>query len=101
MISRDPTPIGTPDGTDRHMRLVPLSSLRAGSQATVHERRIHCDECEVLSAMGLTEACRLRVCRVGEPCIVQIASTRLGLSAAVARNILVQCNDHPPAAAAG
>lgn len=96
MISTDPA------SDARHEHLVPLSTLRPGSRATVCERRVACDECEVLAAMGLTDACELRVCRSGSPCIVQIASTRLGLSAAVARNILVRCADgHGPVAAVG
>jgi Fe2+ transport system protein FeoA len=39
--------------------------------------------------MGLTEQCEIRVCQSGEPCIVQVHATRLGLSAALARSILV------------
>jgi Fe2+ transport system protein FeoA len=49
-----------------------------------------CEECELLCAMGLSCRCPLRVCRAGEPCIIQIAATRLGLSASVASRILVQ-----------
>jgi Fe2+ transport system protein FeoA len=48
-----------------------------------------CEDCELLQAMGLTEQCEIRVCQSGEPCIVQVHATRLGLSAALARSILV------------
>jgi Fe2+ transport system protein FeoA len=47
------------------------------------------DDGELLAAMGLTDRCLLRVCRAGEPCIVQVAGSRLGLAAALARRILV------------
>lgn len=68
---------------------VPLSKLPDGRRARVAERLISCEDCELLNAMGLTHRCELRVCQAGEPCIVQVASTRLGLSSAVARQILV------------
>ncbi|MHC5022938.1 MAG: FeoA family protein [Planctomycetota bacterium] len=70
-------------------RAVPLSTLRDGTRAVVHQRLMACEDCELLNAMGLTERCRLQVCRRGEPCIVKVASTRLGLSAAMASRILV------------
>ena len=69
--------------------LVPLSDLRRGARGTMHAAQLPCDECEFLRAMGMTERCRFRVCRTGEPCIVMIDSTRLGLSRAVSRSILV------------
>jgi Fe2+ transport system protein FeoA len=69
---------------------IPLSQLRAGDWATVSTADLRCDECELLSAMGLTEQCKLRVCKIGEPCIVQVNSTRLGLARDLARRILVR-----------
>jgi len=71
------------------MQAIPLSQLRRGATATLHRRDLHCDDCELLNAMGMTERCTLRVCRRGNPCIVQVKSTRLGLSSAMARNIMV------------
>ena len=68
---------------------VPLTTLRNGCCATVHHREMSGDDCELLSAMGLTDHCRLRVCRIGEPCIIQVAATRLGLSSSMARQIMV------------
>lgn len=85
-----------PDPTS-HRPPVPLSTLPAGSRARVRERRMTGDDCEMLNAMGLTERCALRVCRDGEPCIVQISSMRLGLSAAMARCILVDLETPPTA----
>jgi Fe2+ transport system protein FeoA len=42
-----------------------------------------------LRALGFTKACQIRVCQTGEPCIVQVRSTRIGLSRAVAGQIYV------------
>ncbi len=69
---------------------VPLSQLKVGEWATVSIADLRCDECELLNAMGLTDQCRLRVCKIGEPCIVQVNHTRLGLSGELAKKILVR-----------
>ena len=69
--------------------VVPLSTLRRGDSATVRRCMLEPQECELLSAMGLRGECRLRVCRAGEPCIVQVDATRLGLSSAMARLVMV------------
>lgn len=68
---------------------VPLSQLRAGDRARLHAEGLRCDQCDLLNAMGLTDQCELRVCKVGEPCIVQVAETRLGISRRLAAEILV------------
>jgi Fe2+ transport system protein FeoA len=68
---------------------VPLSTLRDGARGRLQTANLCCADCELLNAMGLTDQCEIRVCQAGEPCIVQVNSTRLGLAAALARNILV------------
>ncbi len=77
------------DPADR-MNLVPLTTLSDGMCATVELREMCRDDCELLSAMGLTDRCRLRICRIGEPCIIQVAATRLGLSSKMASKIMVR-----------
>ncbi len=42
-----------------------------------------------LSALGLTTTARFRVARVGDPWIVQVRATRIGLSDEVARGLHV------------
>jgi Fe2+ transport system protein FeoA len=67
----------------------PLSQLAAGETATICG---HCgtpDDCELLIAMGLEMGCTIHVRRKGEPCIVQVQSTRVGLSRSVSDQILV------------
>jgi Fe2+ transport system protein FeoA len=42
-----------------------------------------------LLALGLTSTSEFRLCKAGEPCIIQVRSTRIGLARAVARRIMV------------
>lgn len=83
---RDQSPLAGP---------VPLTSVPAGAVATLQtvadpEARL------LLRGLGLLDASRLRLCKAGDPCIVQVRSTRIGLSHAVARHLMVV-----PDAAAG
>lgn len=69
------------------LRLVQLSAGRKGRVAATELAR---DECELLHALGLTERCLLEVCKAGDPCIVQVRDTRIGLSQRIAERILVE-----------
>ena len=82
-------------GTGDRSGVVPLCQLRTGDHGRV--MATECDDCELLRAMGMSEHCRLRVCRSGAPCIVEVNSTRLGLSPAMTERILVEVD--PPASA--
>lgn len=68
---------------------IPLSQLRAGSTARLHSAELAHDDCALLKALGLTDRCLLRVCKAGEPCIVEVKATRIGLSRALARGLFV------------
>lgn len=68
---------------------VPLSSLTAGSVARFHAAQLDRASCDLLRALGMTQRCMLTLCKAGEPCIVQVRATRIGLSGAVAAEILV------------
>jgi Fe2+ transport system protein FeoA len=68
---------------------VSLAQLRAGTLARVHAAHLTREDCALLNALGLTDHCLLRVCKAGEPCIVQVRATRIGLSRELARGILV------------
>lgn len=68
---------------------VRLSDLGAGRHARLHTRSLAAQDCALLSALGMTDQCVMKVCKVGEPCIVQVRSTRIGLSRAVADGIMV------------
>jgi Fe2+ transport system protein FeoA len=68
---------------------VRLSDLRAGTFARFQEARLDPDAVSLLRALGLTVACQLKLCKAGDPFIVQVRTTRIGLSKAVARGIYV------------
>ena len=68
---------------------IPLSSCRAGTVVRLHGTDLDPQSCDLLRALGLTRECQLTLCKAGEPCIVQVRSTRIGLSRAVANGILV------------
>jgi Fe2+ transport system protein FeoA len=66
-----------------------LSELTEGQVARLHGSDLNPHDCALLRALGLTDRCVMRICKVGEPCIVQVRATRIGLSRAVAQGILV------------
>lgn len=68
---------------------VRLNSLRKGQCARLEAAMLPCGECDLLEALGLERQCELEVCKAGDPCIVRVRSTRIGLSARVARELLV------------
>ena len=68
--------------------LVPLTTMRVGCVATLCEVRDDASR-GVLRSLGLTDHCQMRLCKVGDPCIVQVQATRIGLSRVVAEHLLV------------
>ncbi|HWB15618.1 MAG TPA: FeoA family protein [Vicinamibacterales bacterium] len=70
-------------------RPVRLSDLAAGRTARMHAATLTPQDCALIRALGLTDRCLMRICKVGEPCIVQVHATRIGLSRTVADGILV------------
>ena len=68
---------------------VRLSDLAPGRRARLHAAELAPQDCALLRAIGMTDRCVLRICKVGEPCIVEVRSTRIGLSRSVANGILV------------
>lgn len=67
----------------------PLSDLSVGEIAWVHQADVDGTTARFLRAIGLTNRSELRLCKAGEPCIIQVRSTRIGLSRPVASRILV------------
>lgn len=68
---------------------VPLTSLEAGASARLHDTQLDEDTRSLLRSLGLTDASHLRVCKRGEPCIIQVRATRIGVSSSVAGGIYV------------
>ena len=68
---------------------VPLSQLDSGDIGLVQAADLAGNESALLRALGLTTRSLIRVCKAGDPCIVQVRTTRIGLSREVAKKILV------------
>jgi Fe2+ transport system protein FeoA len=77
---------------------VPLTELEPGIVARLHETRLDDETRLFLRSLGLTDASTLRVCKRGEPLIIQVRTTRVGLSRAVGHEILVVPEAEVPAA---
>jgi len=87
--------MNTNEANQRHSRdgqPVRLSALHAGDHGYLEDAGC-CEDCDLLSALGMTDQCRFRVCKAGVPCIVQIGGTRIGLSPDVAERIMVVPNE--------
>ena len=74
---------------------VPLTNLAAGASARLHTTRLDADTRSLLRSLGLTDASRVRVCKSGEPFIIQVRATRIGLSSSVAGGIYVVLDNEP------
>ena len=87
MSSPTPTPT-PPPARVASPSAVPLTSVPVGALATLHEVR-DAESRTMLRSLGLHDACVMRLCKIGDPCIVQVRATRIGLSQAVARTLYV------------
>lgn len=74
-----------------------LSTLPVGRTGRLHEARLDDQAVGLLRALGLADQERFRLCKAGEPCIVQVGATRIGVSRMVASRIFVIAD--PPSAA--
>lgn len=73
---------------------VPLTRLVKGQRAVLHAAGASDEDGTLLRAMGLKPECQLRVCRVGQTCIVAVETgcgggCRIGLDRALADRVLV------------
>lgn len=69
---------------------IPLTQLEERERAVVHVTDLNDDEREALSAMGLHEDASFVLCQQGQPCIIQVEATRLGLSSEITSRIMVR-----------
>lgn len=77
------------DETETAPGAVPLTQMRAGERGRLHATRLVLNDREMLHALGLAERSPFRVCKAGDPWILQVRSTRIGMSFEVAHRILV------------
>ena len=68
---------------------VSLVELEVGRSGRFQRAALDDEALDMLNALGLTTDSVVRLCKKGEPCIVQVRSTRIGLSCDVAGAIYV------------
>jgi Fe2+ transport system protein FeoA len=69
---------------------IPLSGLETGARARLLERhQLATDEACLLAALGLSAGCDFVVRSSGDPCIVDVRTTRIGLARSIACRLLV------------
>jgi Fe2+ transport system protein FeoA len=68
----------------------PLTDLPVDAHAELRLSTLDEPTRALLRALGLTDGSRLRVCKHGEPFIIQVRATRIGMSRSVAAGLLVQ-----------
>ena len=73
----------------RQVTPVSLTTLNAGGTGTLHEARLDEQSVNLLRALGLAPADSFRLAKAGDPCILQVGATRIGVSKAVASAIYV------------
>ena len=74
---------------------VTLTSLGTGRTGRLHEARLDEQSVNLLRALGLAPADSFRLAKAGDPCILEVGTTRIGVSKAVASAIYV-IPDRPP-----
>lgn len=70
--------------------LVRLTTLAVDATARVRDTELDADTHGVLRGLGLTDGSLVRVCKQGDPCVVQVRATRIGLTNRVAQAVLVE-----------
>ena len=73
---------------------IALTTLTTGQTGRLHEARLDAQSIGLLRALGLSETEPFRVCKAGEPCILQVDGTRIGVSRVVASNLYVIPDSH-------
>lgn len=78
---------------------MPLHQFTRGARAIIGLNNLETGDHAMLRAMGLYEGSEVTICHAGHNCIVQIESTRLGISRQLAQKILAipcACASTPP-----
>jgi Fe2+ transport system protein FeoA len=70
--------------------VISLTSLPVDATARLRYAEIDAEARDLLRGLGLTDGSLLRVCKQGEPCVVQVRATRIGITSRVARAIMVE-----------
>ena len=87
--------VAIPTEATRSTRM-PLSQMPLGSRAVVSDSDLDESDASLLRAMGLGPNAEVRMCRLGEPCIVALpcgcdaGGCRIGLSRRIAERVYVR-----------
>lgn len=91
-------PLGVPARLATNSAGVALTSLKPGETARICETCLDPADAAMLRAMGLRPNAVVRLCRMGEPCIVEVLASeassavcacRIGLAKLLAQRVLV------------
>jgi Fe2+ transport system protein FeoA len=72
-----------------HAKTIPLTDLAPGAWCALQATDLQQQDRDLLAALGLPERARFRICKSGDPFIVQVSTTRIGLAQDVARRLMV------------
>lgn len=78
-----------------HTESIPLTQLAQGQSARLDSSSLPSLETEELRAMGLRPECELKVCKMGEPCIVTVGPGAGGCRIALAKKLAGQLHVRP------
>ena len=78
-----------PHSLDPNAAVCCLCELAVGSTARLHGDDLDPEVLSLLQSLGLTRTSEMRLCKNGDPCIVQVRATRIGLSKEVAGQVRV------------
>ena len=70
-------------------KAVSLADLPAGSTGIFSHADLSPEQTAYISAIGLTPQSTVRVCKGGQPCVVEVRSTRVGIARTLARQLFV------------
>lgn len=83
---------------------IALTQLKPGQTARIRHADLEADDAALLRAMGLRPATFVRMCRAGEPCIIEVypggvtsCACRIGLARPLADRVMCE---PPPGSAA-
>lgn len=73
---------------------IPLDEVPIGACAVVHHVEADSDDMRRLMTLGICTGRRLELIQRGDPMILRVFATRLGVSRRLAKRVLVQLCDH-------
>ncbi|MGV6815395.1 MAG: FeoA family protein [Phycisphaerales bacterium] len=75
-------------------KTIPLTQLTRGQHGRIECTQAHPDDCSMLRAMGLRPEATIKMCRLGEPCIISLSGAcRIGLSKDIASRVMVHVDE--------